>query len=117
MFSKNNHLLTDRQCTHQNPKFALRKLSIGVASVLLGTIFLMGEANVQADTVTDANQENPVIATTTADTQNKSTSKRNIDQAKQLINNQTTVVFRCLLLSPKQTTYGWLPCFDTGGCQ
>lgn len=92
MFSKNNHLLTDRQCTHQNPKFALRKLSIGVASVLLGTIFLMGEANVQADTVTDANQENPVIATTTADTQNKSTSKRNIDQAKQLINNQTTVV-------------------------
>lgn len=92
MFSKNNHLLTDRQCTHQNPKFALRKLSIGVASVLLGTIFLMGEANVQADTVTDANQENPVIATTTADTQNKSTSKSNIDQAKQLINNQTTVV-------------------------
>lgn len=92
VFSKNNHLLTDRQCTHQKPKFALRKLSIGVASVLLGTIFLMGEANVQADTVTDANQENPVIATTTADTQNKSTSKSNIDQAKQLINNQTTVV-------------------------
>lgn len=84
MVSKNNHLLNDRQCKQQKPKFALRKLSIGVASVLLGTTFLMGEANVHADTVTDANQENEV---TSKQVQNNKTS----DQSVVLPNSNSTV--------------------------
>ena len=77
-------MLNDRQCKQQKPKFALRKLSIGVASVLLGTTFLMGEANVHADTVTDANQENEV---TSKQVQNNKTS----DQSVVLPNSNSTV--------------------------
>lgn len=55
-----------------------------MASVLLGTTFLMGEANVHADTVTDANQENEV---TSKQVQNNKTS----DQSVVLPNSNSTV--------------------------
>ncbi|MGN1284411.1 MAG: YSIRK-type signal peptide-containing protein, partial [Candidatus Limosilactobacillus intestinavium] len=53
MLSKNNKQLITRMNAKQKQRFGLRKLSIGVASVLLGTTFLIG-ATAQADTVNDA---------------------------------------------------------------
>jgi LPXTG-motif cell wall-anchored protein len=58
MLSKNNHLMKQRlisnAATHQ--RFGLRKLSIGVASVLLSTTFFLGTAHADAmgATVTQA---------------------------------------------------------------
>lgn len=47
--------------------YALRKLSVGVASVLLGTTFFIHGQSVQADTTTSTNQPT-TVGTTTADT-------------------------------------------------
>lgn len=50
MISKKNYLMNACQRGQRKQKFVLRKLSIGVASVLLGTLFLVGEDNAYADT-------------------------------------------------------------------
>jgi hypothetical protein len=42
MLSKNNTSLYQKQHRDQRQRFGLRKLSVGVASVLLGTTFLIG---------------------------------------------------------------------------
>lgn len=67
MLSKNNHLMKQRlisnAATHQ--RFGLRKLSIGVASVLLSTTFFLGAQDAaHADTPAPANE---AVASSTAD--------------------------------------------------
>ena len=61
MVSKNNVQVKDRQTTQQVPHYGIRKLSVGVASVLLGTTFYMGiNGNVaHADTVNSQDHETP----------------------------------------------------------
>ena len=61
MVSKNNVQVKDRHTTQQVPHYGIRKLSVGVASVLLGTTFYMGiNGNVaHADTVNGQDHETP----------------------------------------------------------
>ena len=61
MVSKNNVQVKDRHTTQQVPHYGIRKLSVGVASVLLGTTFYMGiNGNVaHADTVNSQDHEMP----------------------------------------------------------
>lgn len=59
MVSKNNVQVKDRYATKQVPHYGIRKLSVGVASVLLGTTFYMGMNGnvVHADTVNGQDNE------------------------------------------------------------
>ena len=61
MVSKNNVQVKDRYTTQQVPHYGIRKLSVGVASVLLGTTFYMGiNGNIaHADTVNSQDHETP----------------------------------------------------------
>ena len=61
MVSRNNVQVKDRYATQQVPHYGIRKLSVGVASVLLGTTFYMGiNGNVvHADTVNGQDHEMP----------------------------------------------------------
>ena len=58
MLSKNNMKLNSMRQNKCKQRFALRKLTVGVASVLLGTVVFMGGTAVNADTVSDSNQVN-----------------------------------------------------------
>ena len=49
MLSKNNLRLLDERNAQQHQRFGLRKLTIGVASVLLGTTFMIGTAHASVD--------------------------------------------------------------------
>ena len=51
MVSKNNRQILKQSGAKQTPHYGLRKLSIGVASVLLSTTLYMGATTVYADTV------------------------------------------------------------------
>lgn len=60
MVSKNNQIKYEKWNTNRKPHYGLRKLSIGVASVLLGTTLYWGGTTVLADTndaVTPPTQE------------------------------------------------------------
>lgn len=82
MLSKNNlQLLTERNA-QQHQRFGIRKLTIGVASVLLGTTFLMGGV-VHADTNGFSTAE--TISGTTAVTNTSSTQDGQLSK-----NNSTT---------------------------
>ena len=63
MVSKNNRQILKQSGAKQTPHYGLRKLSIGVASVLLSTTFYMGATTVYADS-------NRGIATTTVEHNN-----------------------------------------------
>ena len=61
MVSKNNlKYYEQRHALYQKPHFGLRKLSIGVASVLLSTTFFLGEAHADEVTGPESNNENLV---------------------------------------------------------
>ena len=61
MVSKNNIQVKDRYATKQVSHYGIRKLSVGVASVLLGTTFYLGMNGnvVHADTVNGQDSETP----------------------------------------------------------
>lgn len=59
MVSKNNlKYYEQRHALYRKPHFGLRKLSIGVASVLLSTTFFLGKAHADEVTGTESNDEN-----------------------------------------------------------
>lgn len=72
MFSRNNQFEKSKQTANQKPRYALRKLSVGVASVLIGTAFYLGNsttahaATTSAPTNTDNTEHATADATTTA---------------------------------------------------
>lgn len=72
MLSKNNVRLMDQRTSQQRQRFGLRKLTIGVASVLLGTTFMMGTAN--ADVQNGSPQANSNLTTLVS---NEGTQERN----------------------------------------
>ena len=55
MVSKNNRQILKQSGAKQTPHYGLRKLSIGVASVLLSTTFYMGATTVYADSNSESN--------------------------------------------------------------
>ena len=51
-FSKRNELLKQEKCTEKVRKYSIKKLGIGVASVLIGSIFYLGTGGqAQADEI------------------------------------------------------------------
>ena len=72
MFSRNNQFEKSKQTANQKPRYALRKLSVGVASVLIGTAFYLGNsttahaATTSAPTNADNTEHATADATTTA---------------------------------------------------
>ena len=77
MLSKNNNYLQDIKQKDSKQRFALRKLTVGVASVLLGTVVFMGSSAVHADTVT-ANEEPVVSQPTNTNTASTSSAQGSI---------------------------------------
>ena len=70
MVSKNNHQFYQRKHAERKQRWGVRKLSVGVASVLLGTTFMLyGNHAVLADTVTSPSDD--VIRSTTTQGDNK----------------------------------------------
>lgn len=100
--SKKNQQLIQQQLLveKQKPHYALRKLSIGVASVLLGTtIYMASAATAQADTVNSASDATNQVANNVADSdstkataslQVASTAQSNADNNQQGLESQTT---------------------------
>lgn len=84
MVSKNNVQVKDRYTTKQVPHYGIRKLSVGVASVLLGTTFYMGMNGnvVHADTVNGQDRETPDSQVANSDSNSGSTanSDANVDK-------------------------------------
>ncbi|QLL77528.1 Cna B-type domain-containing protein [Ligilactobacillus saerimneri] len=70
MFSRNNQFEKSKQTANQKPRYALRKLSVGVASVLIGTAFYLGNSTTaHADTTSaPTNADNTEHATADATT-------------------------------------------------
>lgn len=65
MLSKNNRQQSELKHTNKRQRFGLRKLTVGVASVLLGTTFFMGAQTVVAHAdapVAQAGQQTEVSA-------------------------------------------------------
>ena len=70
---KNAHLMIKRfQPTRQ--RFGLKKLTIGVASVLLGLTFINGTASANEDKTIFTGQEEPAVAAVTTAEQDDSTA-------------------------------------------
>lgn len=61
MLSRNNLQLLTQRSVRQRQRFGLRKLTVGVASVLLGTTFFIGTANA-ATTSATTTQATPATA-------------------------------------------------------
>lgn len=76
MVSKNNVQVKDRYATKQVHHYGIRKLSVGVASVLLGTTFYMGMNGnvVHADTVNGQDSETPDSQVTNSKSNSESTA-------------------------------------------
>lgn len=66
MVSKNNRQILKQSGAKQTPHYGLRKLSIGVASVLLSTTFYMGATTVYADSNSESNSHQTLQAERTA---------------------------------------------------
>ena len=83
MYSKNNVKMNAEKKAVKAPKYGLAKLSVGVASVLLGTTLVYG-ANAQADVltaVTDPNQ--PTAQTSSAASDDKAVTSADVEAASQ----------------------------------
>ncbi|KRL84834.1 YSIRK signal domain/LPXTG anchor domain surface protein [Ligilactobacillus apodemi] len=72
MLSKNNHKLYNQKLAAKKQRFTIKRLSVGVASILVGTLFMTysGGTQVSADTqvastqLADANESNTAETTT-----------------------------------------------------
>lgn len=88
MVSKNNRQILKQSGAKQTPHYGLRKLSIGVASVLLSTTLYMGATTVYADNNSDSHQplqvERPVQQSATG------VSKESLPVDSGSTNQQTT---------------------------
>lgn len=84
MLSKNNVKILTEKNMNQCQRFGLRKLSIGVASVLLGTTFFMGTQVAQADTLASSStEEQPASQQVTSVAKNESATENTVQLTKQ----------------------------------
>lgn len=74
MYSKNNVMMNAEKKATKAPKYGLAKLSVGVASVLLGTTLVYGGANAKADVATPVNDGALTTQTSSASTSSAAAS-------------------------------------------
>lgn len=74
MLSKNNLQLMDERNAQQHQRFGLRKLTIGVASVLLGTTFIMGTAHAAVDQPSTSTETSTAVQTQSANSAKQASS-------------------------------------------
>ena len=87
MLSKNNVKMLTEKNVNKRQRFGLRKLTVGVASVLLGTTFFMGTQVAQADTsASSSTEEQPVSQQVTSTGKNETATTGNAVQ----LTKQTT---------------------------
>ena len=85
MVSKNNVKERQRKNSDQKPRYAIKKLKIGVVSVLVGTTFAAYNGQVSADTTGRA-------ASTTAQTDDATPTDKPAEPAVASDNSTTTTV-------------------------
>lgn len=90
MVSKNNRQILKQSGAKQTPHYGLRKLSIGVASVLLSTTFYMGATTVYAGSTSESNSHQTLQAERTAQQSDTRVSKESlsVDSGDSGSNNQ-----------------------------
>ena len=76
MLSKNNKKLSNKQHANQHQHFGIRKLTVGVASVLLGATFFLGSA--EADTVSQSSSSTSSPEETSQNQQSSQESSRSV---------------------------------------
>lgn len=74
----------------EKQRFSLRKLSVGLASVLIGIAFTQAGQTVHADTVSDSNSNNAVIEKT----DNKVVQAENVDTVNTKVANASNEQFQ-----------------------
>ena len=89
MVSKNNRQILKQSGAKQTPHYGLRKLSIGVASVLLSTTFYMGATTVYADSNSESNSHQTLQTERTAQRLATGVSKESLPVGSGSINQQT----------------------------
>ncbi|WP_238333832.1 YSIRK-type signal peptide-containing protein [Ligilactobacillus saerimneri] len=120
MVSKNNHQLQRQKTTDRKQRWGVRKLSVGVASVLLGTTFLLhGHQAASADTVptttptddtvqADSNvadhQGSEVTLRTTADKEETAAATTNVEEKVVATNTQDTTQDKNKQTNTNETT-------------
>lgn len=93
MLSSENHIELQKKQSPQRQRFALKKLTVGVASILVGVTFMWGGVSANADSTDTVNQ--PMTATTTntgetADSgSDQATTEATISQNANQSNSQT----------------------------
>lgn len=80
MVSKNNLHLKQTKTADQTPHYGLRKLSVGVASVLLSTTLYLG-ATAQADTVPAGDESQSPATSAVADSSSSTAGTLTIAQS------------------------------------
>ena len=108
MFSRNNQFEKSKQTANQKPRYALRKLSVGVASVLIGTAFYLGNSttahadttsaptnadnteHATADATTTAHLEKQVVLHNSSTAADSSTAISNVDNTSSKQTDQRT---------------------------
>ena len=89
MVSKNNRQILKQSGAKQTPHYGLRKLSIGVASVLLSTTFYMGATTVYADSNSESNSYQTLQTGRTAQRLATGVSKESLPVGSSSNNQQT----------------------------
>ena len=93
MVSKNNFKNKMEQTAARTPHYGIRKLSIGVASVLISTTLYMGATTAKADTLpstaTDTATTKPEIASSSSSTQDNTTVDKTVETTTSVANNST----------------------------
>ena len=93
MVSKNNLKNKMEQTAARTPHYGIRKLSVGVASVLISTTLYMGATSAKADTLpstaTDAATTKPETASSSSSTQDNTTVDKTVETTTGVANNST----------------------------
>lgn len=83
MVSKNNLKNKMEQTAARTPHYGIRKLSVGVASVLISTTLYMGATSAKADTLpstaTDTATTKPETASSSSSTQDNTTVDKTVE--------------------------------------
>ena len=93
MVSKNNFKNKMEQTAARTPHYGIRKLSVGVASVLISTTLYMGATTAKADTLpstaTDVATTKPETASSSSSTQDNTTVDKTVETTTGVANNST----------------------------
>ncbi|MBL1072213.1 MucBP domain-containing protein, partial [Lactobacillus kitasatonis] len=107
MVSKNNHQVYQQKLAERKQRWGIRKLSVGVASVLLGTTFMLYSNHaVLADTV----PTNNTVKANSSDSQGSQTAA---DKEK-AVGTTTNAEEEVVATNPKNPTQGQNPTQDKG---